>query len=223
MSTATAVAVRERPILFSSPMIRAILDGRKTQTRRVMKPQPRLHSCEGGWPGRVDPMADGTWSVLCHACGWDGCWRCPYGVPGDRLWVRETWLYVGPGSGSDLPEYEIERARPENHSPSNCWYRADPSWDSGDPASLKWAPSIFMPRWASRLTLEIAEVRVQRLQEISEDDARAEGVEVRYEEGRKIVWARDVFAELWDSINGQRAPWSINPWVWAISFKKLRP
>ncbi|HTG26085.1 MAG TPA: hypothetical protein VK681_39170 [Reyranella sp.] len=204
-------AVRERPILFSSPMVRAILDGTKTQTRRVaFKDDPRDHNpwlCEGRWQ-------DG-----------DEMLRCPYGQPGDHLWVRESFFDHG----------EIERqpvaldARIE--------YKADP-WDrEGDGEAGPWKPSIHMPRWASRLTLEITAVRVERLQEISETDAQAEGIhgltdEAVCEYQRQLDRAgdpevpqvnnRDTFHYLWDSINAKRGfGWATNPWVWVIEFRAV--
>jgi hypothetical protein len=186
-------AVKERPILFSGPMVRAILDGRKTQTRRIVR----------GTIGERDGVAvlegqtiEGNPAVL---------GQCQYGRPGDRLWVRETWSQPG----------------------GRLHYRAD-EVDHGE--VHVWVPSIHMPRRYSRLSLEITEVRVQRLQEISEADARAEGAPV----GEKLpgtvngepaeVMALDprlAFLWLWDSINGKRAPWSSNPWVWALTFKRV--
>jgi len=197
--------VKQRPILFSGAMVRAILEGRKTQTRRVIR-GPEKYS-------RI------------HECGF--C--CPHGVTGDRLWVREqfsgtyAWNAIPPsGWGWDNTEVPI-------------WY-----WADGNPPDGDWTrpkPSIHMPRRYSRITLEITDVRVQRLQDISEDDARAEGVIVgdelqRAEDeatrrrgwipaARWILSAREPFSELWDSINAERAPWNSNPWVWAISFKRI--
>jgi hypothetical protein len=170
-------ATRERPILFSGPMIRAILDARKTQTRRVVKPQP-VHIPEGPattagwlWPPGAEPGEDGAWwgdksppNSPAEAMG--HC--CPYGQPGDRLWVRETfsawfhgchWSECTPSSRAAL---------------SNLFYRATHPYPDDD---QKWIPSIHMPRWASRITLEIAGVRVERLNEITGRDARSEGCE----------------------------------------------
>lgn len=184
----------ERPILFSGPMVRAVLSGAKSQTRRVVKPQATSgpHDLEQTI-GTPDSLA----AFVRH--------RCPYGVPGDRLWVRETW---GPG-----PFY---RADDETISPSDGW-----------------RPSIHMPRWASRLTLEVVNVRVERLQDISDEDARAEGcpcyvcgapLDGRSENDchcfHKQADAYD-FRNLWDSINAERAPWASNPWCWVVSFKRV--
>lgn len=184
--------MREKPILFSGPMVRAILEGSKTQTRRVCKLDVR-----GGMP---QPEFD---SLLRY---------CPYGQPGDRLWVRETcWLYG---------RWEVKGVR-KNGKPS--WrfvligkrVRFDKPgtdesmayWGGGE--GWSWRPSIHMPRWASRITLEITGVRVERLGEISESDARAEGVQSVAE-----------FKELWASINGPGS-WEANPWVWVVEFRRI--
>lgn len=225
--------MRERPILFSGQMVRAILEGRKTQTRRVVNPQPYLNrEWNLEWSTR-----DGKESTLCWIATrgdevvWDfgpGC-----GAPGDKLSVREAW---GVGSRPDpWGGYEgIE-------------YRADVEYlqDDGDllychkvetPEDVYlcdyksgWKPSIYMPRWASRIDLEITEVRVQRLQEITEEDARAEGVEPMGEPGvapgfagMKFLPHASAFVNLWDSINGKTHPWASDPWVWAVSFKVVK-
>lgn len=175
----------ERPIIFSGDMVRAILDGRKTQTRRVMKPQPS--------PADV--------FVGDHGLGMGPQFRCSYGQSGDRLWVRETWACECCGR---TLEYRAVHGRCEGLS-----YRAD----GGTGGSSGWRSPIHMPRWASRLTLDITEVRVQRVQEISEEDAVAEGVD---------IWAD--FRPLWDSINAKRGfGWDVNPWVWALTFKPVPP
>lgn len=188
----------ERPILFSGTMVRAILEGKKTQTRRVIKPQPD-----------DDCLNDGGWPITLE--------QCPYGVTGDRLWAREKWCMT---VGQPLSEQEPIR------------YAAD-----FDPASRgPWRPSIHMPRWASRITLEITDIRVQRVQEISEDDAKNEGLR-RVTDGLYTYWRKDewtkgpagfssavgAFRDLWDSINAKRGHvWDANPWVWAITFKVVK-
>lgn len=230
-------------ILFSAPMVRAILEGRKTQTRRVVTTREPLQFIGGrgeeddpsnwGWffdaPDHHGYMVLGRGHDDRHDHGRISI-PCPHGDVGDRLWVRETFALLT----------------------SHCWdepgvitkgggtvaYRA-----STDESLLvdRWRPSIFMPRWASRLTLEVTEVRLQRLQDISEDDARAEGVD---EIVAKAPTARDAFRLLWDSINGKPRPvldddgervldddgrpimdasrsWASNPWVWAVSFRKI--
>lgn len=224
--------MKERPILFSGPMVRALLDGSKTQTRRIVKNQPaddvahitvaHYEPTVVNWRGEEEPG-----SVIFGAYSDDGEWgsKCPYGAPGDRLWVRETFLYVGPGSGSDLPSYREERANPANHKASNCWHRA-----SRPDETLVWTPSIHMPRWASRITLEVTGVRVERLQDISEANAFAEGVDnamcieaVSRAPSRATLLPMTVhgFAHLWDSLAASGADWQANPWVWIVEFKRL--
>ena len=174
---------KERPILFSAPMVRAILDGSKTQTRRVAKEFNGM------------PNLDGILRRYPHQNG------CPYGKPGDRLWVRETWAHERDGTGC-----------PDD---TGILYRAtDPGWDDEE-TGLRWRPSIYMPRRASRILLEITDVRVQRLQEIGDEDARAEGCE-------PFAYPRDRFQGLWDTIHGSGA-WHANPWVWAITFRRIQP
>src|SRR5262249_27378565 len=139
---------------------------------------------------------------------------CPYGGPGDRLWVRETW------AGDDCCGY-VYRA---DH-PNADLKRGD--LDDGDQSIRRWRPAIHMPHAASRITLDVLSVRVERLQQITEDDARAEGVLSPAElsvcklEG-PLPWGRDAFQRLWDAINGKRALWASNPWVWCIEFRRLR-
>jgi len=204
--------MKERPILFKTEMVRAILDGRKTQTRRVIKPQPPCGL------GKLD-VSEPIWTYTES----DREWRCPYGQIGDRSWVREAW-----GVGSFYDKF-APREIPELGTP---FYRAD-----NNPRSevvKKWRPSIFMPRWASRITLEITDVRIERVQDISEADAKAEGIfqsgahgayAPRYYE----AWIGDrcisnesgvyVFRCLWDSINAKRGySWDSNPFVWVVTF-----
>lgn len=208
--------MKERPILFSAPMVRAILDGRKTQTRRVVKPQPvdgdTIQPC--GYP------QDGF--IVGRPRDSENAWRnirCPYGGPGDRLWVRETWA----------APHSADHFRPA-HIPHGARIHYAATEDRG---GLLWRPSIHMPRWASRITLEIVSVRVERLQEISAKDVLAEGAVLRAHDDQfghnpvsafdgcvyldlKSLWARG-----WDSINANRAPWESNPWVWAIEFRRV--
>jgi hypothetical protein len=207
--------MKERPILMSAPMVRACLDGSKTQTRRVVKP--------GNLGGANLPSRQPTpnWNSVSYG---PGIWsddagfssRCPYGVPGDRLWVRECWAY-NPDFGQNL---------------NFVCYRADPGHEYD---GLRWRPSIHMPRKACRIVLEVTGVRVERLQDISEADARAEGVRqmrdgsgcwVSREGPANLVtpWltAREAYADLWNVINGASA-WDANPWVWVIEFKRVKP
>lgn len=195
------MACKERPILFSGPMVRAILAGTKTQTRRVAKLRDPSSTYvtrdDDGWPVTADEA---------------GVWHrdiCPYGQPGDRLWVRETW-----GRRPEGPGGIIYRAE---------WTLEDEQLEIRD---WPWRPSIHMPRWASRITLEITETRVERLQAISKDDAKAEGIApfaARYPEGFDRDGYIAGFAQLWDSINCKRpgCTWSDNPWVWALTFRRL--
>lgn len=224
----------ERPILFSAPMVRAILAGRKTATRRGVKPEPP------STPGsRPEPACDA------ENCGTSWHWRradggcewhidCRYGVPGDRLWVRETFATIahGPGLGVRI-RYDATPER-EDHRV------IDPAPDREDrwrPLDWKRRPGIHMPRWASRITLEVTGVRVERLHEITEADARAEGVErEEYDWGHgwagaltgdgvsrvPMDCARSAFMDLWGEING-RASWDANPFVWVVSFKRVQP
>lgn len=197
----------ERPILFSGPMVRAILDGRKTQTRRVVKPQPLVGSEGDFWWPDAPPRRR-------HYAGDEHLRRglaqdlCPYGAPGDLLWVRETWARDVPGC------------------PGGLSYRADHIDPAGDgPAHpMRWRPSIHMPRVASRITLRVEAIRVERLNDITEADARAEGIDPEVYEvppGASFASYVAAFSTLWDAINGKRAPWASNPWVFVVSFRRL--
>lgn len=188
--------MKERPILFSGEMIRAILSGNKTQTRRVLNPLcrqfPIVHFERWGIPYKdiVDWQYNDAGNPLWVSTEPDGTtreWKCPYGEPEDRLWVRETWAVYG-----------------QFQSGEGYCYRAD-----GDKAGIVWRPSIFMPRQACRIKLEITGVRVERLQDISEEDAQAEGVA-----------GVGTFGVLWNEINAKRGyGWDTNPWVFVIDFK----
>jgi len=197
-------------------MVRAILDGRKTQTRRIMKVQPWPDATvEVGpyHPHRIDrhgesqpgPATFGAvWDHQDIVNGGDAGLPCPYGAPGDTLWVRETW--------APLPGSVVLNV---------AFYRADTKAASDD---VRWRPSIHMPRWASRITLRITDIRVERLQDISEDDAKAEGVGYKnpgYLPGTKGNWIGS-FAYLWNKINGPGA-WEANPWVWVVAFERVKP
>jgi hypothetical protein len=187
-----------RPILFSGPMVRAILEGRKTQTRRVMKPQPlelsdlltQVVSEPKHW------WREAQRGALRSAVIIGKLHRCPYGGPGDRLWVRETHILThDPGWGVV----------------TGAIYRADLEEAEADAAG-PWRPSIHMPRKVSRITLVVANVQVERVQSITEAGARAEGVTLAE------------FPALWDSINAKRGfGWAANPWVWAVEFERVKP
>lgn len=231
--------MKERGMIFNGEMVRAILDGRKTQTRRIMKPQPE--PCPRGghwWPSNVfktmlhveDEMQNGKG-------GWGGLVgdACPFGDVGDRIWVRET--FQGPLVHEEL--FEEYSAYPEKfETPEYCEYAADggvrPEYcDLDDNLRHGWRPSIHMPRWASRILLEITNVRVERLNAISEEDAEAEGIDMEalYDSqdcydciadhnmtGRPTVTG--AFKYLWESIYGAEN-WLANPWVWVIEFKRV--
>jgi hypothetical protein len=204
----------ERPMLFSGPMVRAILGGSKTQTRRVMKPQPLFFT------GRKYIVPDDAPKKF-HDCD-DIRECCPYGFPGDRIWVRETWHPYG-----DDGKESLALATSTCTGPEHVLFRA--SANEAECATHRWRPAIHMPRWASRISLTVTDVRVQRLQDISEEDAKAEGVS--WDEGEQEEYVRKWgypqtckarFADLWDGINSPGS-WEANPWVWAISFTVERP
>jgi hypothetical protein len=240
--------VRELPILFSGPLVRAILEGRKTQTRRIFR-----------FPTKCDPdyfegWRDGSayWNAMAQEIP---VIPCPFGTAGDRLYVRETWAYFGGD------EYLYQR------EPKSVAYRASFRPEPGQGIDYipggRWRPSIHMPRWASRLTLGVTDVRVERLQDISEEDARAEGLPlntvmperwtpddgwltpagldhverfpdqdcgedlcVRHRGRPELAYvfsAREALALWWDHINGHRegASWEANPWVWCVTFRRV--
>ncbi|AUV36909.1 hypothetical protein [Klebsiella pneumoniae] len=192
--------ITERGMIFNAEMVRAILDGRKTQTRRPIKwKQTRFTEVgerEDGskWPWSEDAE---------HACDF---WHpCPFGAVGDRIWVRETWA----DTGASAPDLKLYRANYPEHVPS--------IYENVPPAKeIRWTPSIHMPRTASRILLEITDVRVERLRSMSQDDARAEGVIA----ASGPMEAGLAFRELWDSIYGEES-WKANPWVWVIKFKRI--
>jgi len=221
--------VKERPILFSGPMVRAILEGRKTQTRRIAIPKRSHVDFIGGGPkdgpdwndpacwGFEDPNTGLWWALRgneeCHQL------PCPHGTVGDRLWVRETW------------------AQPAALDPGPTVYRADypacvPKEFENVPeaAAITWKPSIHMPRAMSRITLEITGVHVERLQAITDDDAYAEGSsEWAAENAARLLGAGnkwrniiEAWKALWDGINASRGHgWDANPWVWAVEFRRI--
>jgi hypothetical protein len=192
----------ERPILFSGPMVRAILDGRKTQTRRVVK-----------FPnGHQPPKFGDNAATIMGALRW-------YAQPGDRLWVRETFI-----TGYDWVNGQLDCVDEDgNDKPLKVWYRAtdpDIQWTDDDEGLLDrvpWKPSIHMPRKYCRLTLEVVNVRVERLQDISAENCMAEGIDATKLENT-VTAPRLRFYNLWESINAKRAPWASNPWVWVIEF-----
>lgn len=204
--------MKERPILFSGPMVQAILEGRKTQTRRIIKNQNLVGAPSHGFNAYEVEDIDGHrfWGFSSD----DEDWECPFGQPGDRLWVRETWAHDG---AIDDVRAGIE----DIMGPSIClgpYYGADYQEDIG----LRWKPSIHMPRWASRITLEIVSVRVERLQEISEEDAIAEGVNLGGSSMGHKFTAKEHFEGLWQSIYTKEGQtWNDHPWVWVVEFKRI--
>jgi len=190
--------MKERPILFSAPMVRALLDGRKTQTRRILKPQP-----QAGTEDVLENHGDvfRPWSDTESRYLPDQSWRCPYGVPGDRLWVKEG---IVRGYGNDM---QMSR------------YAADglPTADEAWPWQRDHLVSIHCPRRLSRILLEVSGVRVERLQDIGETDAAAEGVD-----GMRDLapTCRDAYRHLWTDLNGAGS-WEANPWVWVVGFKTI--
>lgn len=226
--------VKERPILFSGPLIRALLAGTKTQTRRLVKPQPPPPNPTGSFGLAPAPaswekpdlfvVVGDVWAVREHDPKMANAGiRCPFGVPGDRLWVRETYALTSTWDKSRPAEMPVlsRLGRPE----IPVRWRADEVHEGALLEWGRWRPSIHMPRWASRLALEVTGVRVERLQEITEDDAKAEGVPDQGIGNMRVFTAmganRYHFATLWDQINGKRADWMSNPWVWVVEFRRL--
>lgn len=203
-----------RPIIFSSESVRAILEGRKTQTRRVVKYPVSIKQKSNAGTFNHDPMVShkGSW--------WKPAEWSPYGVPGDRLWVREAFSYLldCDGDTCGVHKYHADCANPENtkyvFSPFDGEF-------SGVAGNTSWKTPLFMPRWASRLTLEIVNIRVEQLKNISETDAIAEGMEVY--PLKRATWSnRQSFALLWEDLNAKRGySWNSNPWVWVVEFKKV--
>jgi hypothetical protein len=216
-ATAIAPAVKERPILFSGPMVRAILEGRKTQTRRVVQPQPKVvHAL----------YDDASLETNCIFRNGDQRIHCPYGAPGDRLWVRETFGF------EFTQRWKGEQGLSSPDRLTNMVYAASQKFPimvnddfRAEFSDMKWRPSIHMWRRVSRITLEITEVRVQRIQEINTTDAASEGALLDDSCDYKGAVGHSQlvgFQKLWDSINAKRGfGWDANPWVWAITFKRL--
>ena len=204
--------VKERGLIFNGEMVRAILDGRKTQTRRIMKNQPAGDFPQT--PALIRNVVGAGFQWYGHY-GESGIFNCPFGAVGDRIWVRETWAEAG----ASAPDLKLYRANYPDHVPSH--------YENVPPASdIRWTPSIHMPRNASRILLEITGVRVERLNSISQEDAQAEGMELTGwrptysdpDSGGEVWTPYDNFAQLWESIYGEES-WKANPWVWVIEFK----
>lgn len=219
--------MKERPIIFTAENVSAILDGHKTQTRRVIKPQPVPYA--GGWRQNVGTCntAESRWMPkhgpypLMASC-------CPYGQPGDQLWVRQTWWHE---RGTDFENAAFEDGTLISKGRDGRQVFKIPNWKPEDSKHWHKRSSIHMPKWASRINLKVTAVRVEQLQNISEEDAQKEGIlepspvhgKWCYpHKGRQGHWSyRKPFADLWNSINKNRGfPWNKNPWVWAIEFKR---
>ena len=246
--------IKERPILFSAPMVRAILEGRKTVTRRAIKVQPRIDASGNFCVGNSNYGQDGYGKpVTKHFV--NGC--CPYGKPGDRLWVRETFALLGNEDGCCI-DWQDNLVKGDERGAARIYRASCPPGDYGlnqIPAKAEWKPdteameydgawrpSIHMPRWASRILLEITDVRVERLQDISEKQAEAESarrfdnihmgtpsaspcrwsMESPTNTDQCLSTARYAFANLWEKINGEYS-WDANPWVWVVEFKRVTP
>lgn len=239
--TAVAAPVRERGILMSAPMVIPTLDGRKTMTRRTRgldayNEQPDEWAVE-----RTGLSSDGLWRFIHRGERAAGIVRCPYGVRSDRVWVRETFV-VESNRDTGNPHYvpPFTDGRPVRRQHDEDWgdWWEQPHYAATDPKPdlvndndqlLGWKPSIHMPRWASRLTLEITEVRVERVQSITANDCIAEGIPSRGIDrdgpciASALVYIED-YKNLWDSLNAKRGfGWDINPWVWVLAFKKVTP
>ena len=197
--------MKEKPIIFTSQMVKAILEGRKSQTRRPLKPQPQLaHDgkwdlyIKGKWVGAIAEKNNSILNV------------CPYGQLGDYLWVREKFTLC-----------------PKDFRPNGIIYFANGKPDITYVMSNEWHSSIHMPRYASRITLEIVNVKVEKLQNITEEDARAEGIiwteiETAPRSGIFRPYAKEQFEQLWDSIYSKKGMgWTVNPWCWCITFKRI--
>lgn len=224
---------KERPILFSTEMVRAILDGRKTMTRRVVKPQPPSTYIDYNF----DTPYSVRWENINAGNGFDSrgnalgmhTVRCPYGQPGDLLWVRETYQQVWRDmsnmendDSSKIPNWDERTKTPAWGTGENYWiYRADgevPKHPKN--GKFNWKPSIHMPRAAARIILRITDVKVERLQDISPEEVEKEGVQIHIPvPGDGEPMPKFQFKKLWNSINGPSS-WESNPWVWVISFER---
>ncbi|WP_062117248.1 hypothetical protein [Collimonas pratensis] len=204
--------MKERPILFTGAMVRALLDDRKVQNRRIINPQPQMVTDGAILPWEGKPVA--LMQLLQQTKR-----PCPFGQPGDRHWVRETWAafdadWRHPGKPHDLRDGPWP----------NIAYQADGTLPSG--ATGLWRPSIHMPRWASRIQLEVTAVRVEQLRCIKESDAQAEGVTIEdrhmngYCAGECYPPAIRAYRELWGSLYGGGS-WDANPWVWVVEFRRV--
>jgi len=210
--------MRELPILMNGAMVRAVLDGRKTVTRRLVKlrhPWEIEETDDGSkWPWHPDYVTGGEW---------DGWAQCPYGEVGDRLYVRETWIEdpEDDGAWGYIQHMHCKGSRLSDipkrfQNPDHCLYRAN--WDG---SALLWRPSIHMPKWAARIWLEVTDVRVERLQDITTEQILAEGIASQLREHDAVVDLRQQLEALWDGLAKPGTRWADNPWVWVVEFKRV--
>lgn len=226
--------MRERGIIFNDEMVRAVLEGSKTQTRRIIKGCPTVQ--DGWYPDRYNNSEEWTFWGPRGSADAGRCTlpfvKCPFGAVGDRLWVRETWqaIYDYTDEHGNVEERRYAQSIPKQKSYWHPVYAAARGNEDRETRGFPWCPSIHMPRWASRITLEITGVRVERLNNISEEDAQSEGVQQlrggfwrHYQPGwtQHQLSARGSFLTLWDSIYGEES-WQANPWVWVIEFKRVK-
>ncbi|WP_322070943.1 hypothetical protein, partial [Paraburkholderia bannensis] len=200
--------MKERPILFNGPMIRALANGTKTQTRRIVK---QSHICES------KIQRDDNGALWSH-----DTYRCPHGVSGDRLWVRETLAPTRAGVCGDIVDWHYAADGAKVPRMPGLAPQFSDAMAFAHLARMS-VPSIHMPRWASRITLEVTGVRVERLQAISEADAEAEGIGFlrQVPDYDETLTARDLFHCLWDAVTPKDTDWNANPWVWVIEFQRI--
>ena len=202
----------EHPILFKPELVRAILDGKKTETRRIAK---QIH--DGNEYCVTTPCGNCADSDMCSDAPYFGMELCPYGKVGDLLWVRETWC--------EVEDYELDYEQNITREYKVAMYKANYLKNGGTAPKLKWKPSIHMPKKYCRLRLEITDIGVERIQDITNPSIEAEGIVPNleqinrmngdYSQARRVAWI-----ELWDKINAKRGfPWADSPWVWVIKFK----
>ncbi|WP_413534328.1 hypothetical protein [Rahnella inusitata] len=203
--------MKERGMIFNSEMVRAILDGRKTQTHRIVKPQPELTKSSGfSWKGAVFGSGSDDHETnrnFAHV-------KCPHGKPGDRIWVREAFRVMG--CATDVARLMYKASERNSFTEST---RTVSVGECTKQPSQNWTPSIHMPRWASRILLEITDVRVERLQAITLGDICKE-IGCGLYDFRPATYGFQVWEELWESIYGEGS-WTADPWVWVIEFKRI--
>lgn len=227
--------MKERPIIFSGEMVKAILDSKKTMTRRLIKFKD--FATDSITPLHIE-LVEGRYCLFNERNGWlVGYPKCPYGKVGDRLWVREIWIqgYDDPlieSEGDDENAVSIIYKADGKEEYRTCSAETAENWGdfSADSEMVGFKSPIHMPRWASRILLEITDIRVERLNDISEEDAIKEGMPPSHASIDRISmqhgfnsFSQSCFAQLWDSLNDKKGyQWSSNPWVWVIEFKKVQ-